>query len=155
MSGPATAPAPGQTPTPTSRPPSPAPSVLIDDIAFQVELAVALAERAEGLSGRDELQPMTGMLFIYATPTIPSFWMKGMRFPLDFLWISEDCIVSDITPNVPVPEPDQDALPGYSPGSPVLYNFEINAGEAQRHGIAVGRRVRFLGFPDSVAHICD
>ena len=71
------------------------------------------------------------------------------------LLVSEDCVVSEITPNVPVLEPDQEALPGYIPSSPVLYNFEINAGEAQRHGISVGSRVRFLGFPDSVARICD
>ena len=144
-----------QAPTPTPSPPPPPPSLLIDDIAFQAELAVTLGERAKGLSDRDELQRMTGMLFIYATPTIPRFWMNGMRFSLDFIWVSEDCVVSEITPNVPVPEPDQEDLPSYTPSSPVLYNFEINAGEAQRHGIGVGARVRFLGFPDSVARICD
>ena len=131
--------------------------MLIDDIAFQAELAVPATERAKGLSGRDRLQPLTGMLFIYSTPTIPSFWMRGMRFPLDFIWVSEDCTVSEITPNVPEPEPDQEieAHPRYSPSSAVLYNFEINAGEAQKYGIRVGQKVRFVGFPDSVARICE
>lgn len=76
---------------------------------------------------------------------------------MDFIWVSEDCTVSEITPNVPEPEPDQEieAHPRYSPSSAVLYNFEINAGEAQKYGIRVGQRVRFVGFPDSVARICD
>ena len=85
------------------------------------------------------------MLFVFESGKASSFWMKGMRFALDFVWISSNCEVVGVTEGVP-PAASNSAnstLPTYS--SPAAYVFEINAGELAAHGIAVGDTVRFSG----------
>ena len=152
---------------PTSTPsPNPAPAyevlelnsaVMIGDAVFPAELAVTSPERTKGLSDRDGLEPGTGMLFIFEDREASSFWMRKMRFPLDFVWISEDCHVVEITSNVPFSKPDTptSSLPSYRPSTAAAYNFEINAGEASEFGIRVDDAVRFTGIPDHVGDTCE
>ncbi len=132
---------------PESAPTPEGPSVVVGEVAFQVELAVTPAERQQGLSGRERLAPRQGMLFVYGEPRLLSFWMRDMLFPLDFVWIGPECTVVDITPEVPIPPPGAaiGGLPTYSPTSPASYNLEIGAGEAARVGLAPGDSVRFVG----------
>ncbi len=140
-------------PTPISRPApvfsTPLHYVEIGEGTFPVEVADSPYERSEGLSYRESLADGTGMLFVFRNAHVPSFWMREMRFPLDFVWIGEDCTVVDITrdvPNPPLETPESD-LPRYSPSEPALYNLEINAGEAARRGIGIGDGVRFRDVP--------
>ena len=87
------------------------------------------------------------MLFVFESGKASSFWMKGMRFALDFVWISGVCEVVGVTANVPPPDSNSanSTLPTYSSPSPAAYVFEINAGELAAHGIAAGDPVRFSG----------
>ena len=121
------------------------PIVEVGGAAFRVEIADDPQERIQGLSGRESLAQDAGMLFVYQEPLVPAFWMPAMRFPLDFVWIGEDCAVADITPDVPAPAPStpDSELPTYTPAAPIRYNLEVNAGTAARHGITVGDAVRF------------
>ena len=139
-------------PTPATQ----GPTVIIGDVPFKAELAITPAQRQKGLSGREALPPKTGMLFIFPSGTASTFWMREMRFPLDFVWISADCAVAQIMHDVPAPAPDTplSELPTYSSASPAALNFEINAGEAARYGIAVGTRVRVVGLPPDVPDPC-
>ena len=132
-------------------------AVMIGDAVFSAELAVNAGERTKGLSDRDGLEPGTGMLFIFEDREVSSFWMRRMRFSLDLIWISEDCRVVDITPNVPFPKPGTSTsnLPSYRSSAPAAYNFEINAGEASEFGIRVGDAVRFTGIPDHLGDTCE
>jgi uncharacterized membrane protein (UPF0127 family) len=133
-------PGPDSTPTPTT--------VTIDDASFAVELAVTPQQVAQGLSGRPSLAPGTGMLFIFESEGLHSFWMKDMRFPLDMVWISAEHAVVDITEDVPPPAPGQTTadLPTYMPAEPAQYVLEINAGEADSADIRIGDVVEFRGF---------
>ena len=139
--------APGPSLGPEGAPSPERPSVVVGEIAFEVELAVTPAERQQGLSGRTHLAPQAGMLFVHSPPRLLSFWMKGMLFPLDFVWIGPECTVVGITPEVPIPPPAAAVgdLPTYSPSSSASYNLEIVAGEADRVGLALGDPVRFVG----------
>ena len=96
------------------------------------------------------------MLFIFESRVASAFWMKEMRFPLDFVWISRDCEVVDITREVPAPAPGTtDAeLKLYASVVTSAYVFEINAGEAAAHGIAFGAAVRFSGVPAELGATC-
>jgi uncharacterized membrane protein (UPF0127 family) len=96
------------------------------------------------------------MLFIFESRRASSFWMNEMRFSLDFVWISEGCVVVDITREVPHPQPNTatSALPTYSSSAPAAYNFEINGGEAAKFGIEVGDAVIFTGIPEQVGETC-
>ncbi len=87
------------------------------------------------------------MLFLMGREVIWSFWMKRMCIPLDFVWISSNCTVADVTANVPPPPPGaaDNNLPTYSPSKPVLYVLELNAGQLAARGIKLGDSVRFSG----------
>lgn len=107
-----------------------------------VEVAATEQERAKGLGGRDSLDPNSGMLFVFDKPGRPQFWMKGMRFPLDFIWIDGRRVVG-IIENVPAPQKDPDGvLPLYSSTVDVDKVLEVNAGYVKSHGIAVGDSLR-------------
>lgn len=116
-------------------------TILIGDKTFTVEVARTPEEKAQGLSGREPLNRNAGMLFVFDPPTIPSFWMREMKFALDFVWIDENLTVVEITKDVPPPTPETplQGLPQYSPKSEVRYVLEINAGESR--GLLIGDRV--------------
>ena len=90
----------------------------------------------------------SGMLFVFENGQASSFWMREMRFDLDFVWIGDGCEVVDIHARVPAPATGADVgdLPIYSSEPPARYNLEINAGEAAKRGIEIGDRARFIGF---------
>ena len=125
------------------------PVVEVGGAAFKVDIADDAAERSRGLSGRNPLPDDGGMLFVYQEPLVPGFWMRQMRFALDFVWIGQNCEVVDVTPNVPAPEAgtSESELTLYHPAASILYNLEVNAGTAEIHGIEVGDAVRFRNVP--------
>ncbi len=108
------------------------------------ELAVTQEERSTGLSNRPSLPADAGMLFVYDAPRRPSFWMRQMLFPLDFVWIGADKRVlqvdADIQPEPGVADTD---LQRYSPSVDVQYVLELNAGAAAALGIEPGDQLTF------------
>lgn len=116
-------------------------SITIGGIRISAEVAATPETRARGLSGRAQLPEGTGMLFIFDAPERPAFWMQGMNFPLDLIWITGDRVL-EITPNVPAPVAGQE-LPRYLPANPVNAVLEVPAGFCQRHGIQVGDPVQW------------
>ena len=138
---------PTSTPTPTATPLPDAPLVFIGDVVYVVDLAVTGEERAQGLSGRPSMAADRAMLFIYDEDGPRTFWMPDMHFPLDMVWIRSDCTVDGVTADVPNPPMDtpRDQLPRYPSSGPARFILEINAGQAEAHGIAPGDLVRFAG----------
>jgi len=110
--------------------------IKIKDQVFKLEVADTLAKKQKGLADRESMPQNYGMIFIFEKKGIYSFWMKEMRFPLDFLWIDGDKIV-EITRNVPVPS-DEDFLI-YQPQVPVNKVIELNAGMAA--AISLGDKI--------------
>lgn len=115
--------------------------VRIGELSIQAEVARTPEERGQGLSERPSLPDDGGMLFVFPDERRPGFWMRGMRFALDFIWISRDRRVVDLTQDVPPPEPDASQLPLYRPAQPVLYVLEVNAGTIRQFGVQVGDTV--------------
>ena len=114
----------------------------VGDAVVRAEVADDDGERALGLGGRDSLARDAGMYF-ELTSDAPRIWMKGMRFPLDLVWISDGRVV-DVTarvPDEPPGTPDAE-LPIYSPAQPANRLLEVNAGWAKRNGVQVGDEVR-------------
>lgn len=112
---------------------------------FLVETAMSVEEQTQGLSERQSLSTGTGMLFIFEPEQEVSFWMYKMNFPLDMIFISGGKVIN-IERNTPVPSHliDPDKLPRYSPGKPVSYVLEINAGESA--GIKLGDTVNIRNY---------
>ena len=112
--------------------------------SMRVEVASTADQSQRGLGYRDSLPEDAGMLFDLHETRVPGFWMKGMRFPLDMVWIGEDGRVAAVTENVP-PQPGvaDEGLGFTSPPVPVRYALELNAGAARRLGIVAGTQLAF------------
>ena len=131
-------------------------SVAIGRAVFRTEVAATEEDRIQGLSGREGLAEDTGMLFVYEDRAAGAFWMHGMRFALDFIWISAGCRVVDIHQDVPPPEPgtpdfDLDLLQS---DEPAAYVLEVNAGDVARQGILPGMVVTFSGSEKGLSYGC-
>jgi len=144
--------APATTPPAATRAPSatasPAPVVELryPGGTLHVELADTAAARSVGLGGRDVLAPDAGMLFDLGTTRVPTFSMRGMRFPLDMIWIDADKRIVAVTPDVPV-QPADEPRRTYSPPRAVRYVLELNAGAAARLGLGPGLQLQFDAQP--------
>ncbi len=115
-------------------------TVTVNNTVFVVDLALNPLEKEKGLGFRKSLPAKHGMLFVYDHKEQYMFWMKGMQFPLDFLWINGNIIV-DITRDVQPPKGLNMNM--VKPNVPVDKILEINAGETDTFNIQVGDKVRF------------
>lgn len=119
------------------------PSISIGKIKVTVDIADNESKWSQGLSGRKELKDGTGMLFVFPSKQPVSFWMHGMLFPLDFVWIADTTVV-DLTQNVPPPKDITSTnIPMYTPIVPVNRVLEVPAGFIQKNGIQKGDTVTF------------
>lgn len=113
---------------------------------FSIELADDATERAQGLMHRDSMAMSSGMLFVYDTPDVVSFWMRNTLIPLDMIFADEKGIVRHVHHNaVPLSE---DAILG---GTGIQYVLEINGGLAGALGIAKGSTLRHPAIDDTLA----
>lgn len=117
-------------------------NMVVNGNTIKIEVADTQEVRKKGLGGRESLASDSGMLFIFEREDRHAFWMKGLKFPLDFIWIKDD-VVADILENVPPPAPGQDdaSLPIYSSKVAIDKVLEVNAGTVQRLNIKVGDKI--------------
>jgi uncharacterized membrane protein (UPF0127 family) len=81
------------------------------------------------------------MLFVYSDEEERSFWMRGMRFCLDIVWIDDGAIVGAAERVCPEPGvPDGDLTSYFSP-EPVMYVLEVPAGWLDERGYGPGTPV--------------
>lgn len=118
--------------------------VAIHGQVFRVDVADTPQKQALGLGGRERLGPHEGMLFVYADRGRPAFWMRGMRIPIDMIWLDNRRVVH-IQAEVPPPAPGRDnaQLPTYQPEAPANFVLELAAGRAKAVGLRVGDRVQY------------
>jgi uncharacterized membrane protein (UPF0127 family) len=106
---------------------------------FTVERVSDWKTMQQGLSGRSSMPYDRGMLFILDSGAEHSFWMKGMKFPIDILFFSEDESLTEILPKLrPCIE-----CPTYKAPAHTAYALEINAGLAEALGLKTGDRFVF------------
>lgn len=113
--------------------------VVFPTATVTVDVATTPDQRRLGLAGRSSMAVDEGMLFIFPNAAPHTFWMQGMKFPLDFLWIRNGRVV-DITDHVPVPDLFPETI---TPLAPATHVLEVNAGFADAAGIHVGDPVSF------------
>ncbi len=116
------------------------PTVIINSATFRVDIAKTQKEKEQGLSGRGSLATDGGMLFLFDKPSYYSFWMRGMKFPLDIIFILDDKVVG-VYEDLQPASADDGNPPQY--GSDVISDsvLEINAGAARKNNIKAGDAV--------------
>ena len=111
--------------------------VSIADASVSVEIPYTQSGFRQGLAGRDELAEDAGMLFLCLPGPYPKFWMKGMKFPIDIIWIADGKVVDLDLAAEPQPDKSDHQLPLYQPNSAVDYVLEVPAGWTIRSQIEV------------------
>lgn len=117
----------------------------INQTIVNIEVADTPAKRQQGLGGRESLASGSGMLFVFEKEDKYRFWMKGLSFPLDFIWI-KDMSVVDLTENVAFPDPNQsdETLEIVTPKEKVDMVLEVNAGYVRANNIKIGDKIEFI-----------
>lgn len=103
---------------------------------FEVEFVDTPETRARGLMFREALAPDTGMLFDFERPHELTFWMRNTPLSLDIIFISADGRVVRIARKT---TPYSEKL--IKSGAPARAALEVEAGTADRIGLAVGDRI--------------
>lgn len=103
-----------------------------------IEFAETDYEQQTGLMYRKSLEEDQGMLFLYPSEAIRSFYMKNTYIPLDIIFYNKDSAVVSFQENAkPL---DETSLPSEAPAQFIL---ELNAGKAKQWNIEVGDKITF------------
>lgn len=108
-------------------------TVTINQTVFTVTVADEPAEQALGLGNTATLEPNQGMVFLFPDSQVHTFWMKGVEYPIDIIWIDHNTVVGSVT-----------AYPGsilYVSPEPVDMVLEVPAGTVATEQIKVGDNV--------------
>ncbi len=106
--------------------------------ALSLEVADTNAKRTLGLGWRESLADDHGMLFVFDRPGFHPFWMKGMRFSLDIIWLRDGRIVDLVTLS---PTSSWLGIPSHAPIVQADQVLELNAGSAARFGLRKGMKI--------------
>ncbi len=137
---------PWRTPLPEARETA---EIIVGDTPLTVDLALEQDEQSLGLGYRNGLEPGTGMLFVFPTAEPHTFWMRGMRFCLDIVWIEAGEIAGAAESVCPDPAGTEDTdRERFSSGEPVTFVLEVPAGWLAGNGYGEGTEVRI---PDELS----
>ncbi len=95
---------------------------------MKLEIADSFWKKARGLMFRKPLGKEEGMLFVFKKECRPRFWMFGMRFPLDIVFMDKNREVVDIKKNCPPLTLNPRTWKTYRPIRPSMYVLEVTAG---------------------------
>ena len=110
-------------------------------IEIPVEVADTLRKRSLGLGKRSGLKKDWGMLFVFEKREAHRFWMKGMQFPLDIIWLDNYRIVH-ILRNVQPAKYDEKP-PLLEPTVVANFVLEIDGGRAAELKLKVGELLKY------------
>ncbi|MDD5750807.1 MAG: DUF192 domain-containing protein [Candidatus Pacebacteria bacterium] len=116
--------------------------VCFKEVCFEAEIAKTGIAQAKGLMFRKSLGEREGMLFVFKNEGFHSFWMKNTLIPLDIIFLDKNKKVVQI---IKAAQPCQsEKCPSYRNQQPSQYVLEINAGTADKIGLAIGSEISFL-----------
>jgi len=111
--------------------------IRIGGVEVSAEIADNQDLRARGLMYRDSLAENHGMLFVYGTAEVRSFWMRNTRIPLDIAFIDANGAIL----NIEHMEPQSDQ--NYYSRGPMMYALEMSQGWFEANGVGAGDRLEF------------
>ena len=131
-----------QAPKEVEEPPS---ACFKHDVCVELAFAITPEEQEIGLSNHTSLPEGAAMLFIFPKPDVQAMWMKGMKFPIDILWVTEKGKIVHIEKNAQPCTPPMCEI--YEPPILVKYVLETKAGFADDANLFDGDKVEFTNIP--------
>jgi uncharacterized protein len=116
--------------------------VTINNFDLTVYLAMTNEQIIKGLVIKDQLKENEGMLFVYPLPAKYTFSMRGMKFPIDIIWLDNARKVIHIEHSLE-PCPSDIDCPKFIPSAAALYVLETIAGFSNRHDVKIGTQIDF------------
>jgi uncharacterized protein len=116
--------------------------VTINNFDLTVYLAITNEQIIKGLVIKDQLKENEGMLFVYQLPAKYTFSMRGMKFPIDIIWLDNARKVIHIEHSLD-PCPSDIDCPKFIPSAAALYVLETIAGFSNRHDVKIGTQIDF------------
>ena len=109
----------------------------INKHTIHAEIAANDSSRARGLMFREQLQPNSGMLFVFEQLAMPCFWMKNTPLNLSIAFITDKGVITNIE------HMQAQSLDSHCPSEPILYALEMEQGWFEGKAVA-GDRVQGL-----------
>ena len=116
--------------------------VSIGGVRLLADIADTPEKQRVGLGVRVSMEEGEAMLFPFATESRHPFWMNGMKFPIDIIWLDADKRVVHIERDLQ-PCPNIVDCPNYTPDEDALYVLETVASFSERHGVVEGTQAEF------------
>jgi uncharacterized membrane protein (UPF0127 family) len=115
--------------------------VTISHQTLNAEVAASPSQHEKGLSGRPCILAGQAMLFVFDKNDQYLMWMKGMKFPVDIIWVSADHKAVGVERDVkPSTYPDKFAN---KKENPAKYVLEMKANSSTELGITLGTPISF------------
>ena len=106
---------------------------------IDIEIASSEFDRQLGLMFRKHMEDKDGMLFIFTSEEMQSFWMRNTYIPLDMIFVNSAKKIVTIHRNTQTLS-DQ----SYPSAAPAIYVIEVNGGFCSAHNINEGDRINFI-----------
>lgn len=103
-----------------------------------VEIVDDESSRELGLMYRRSLGADYGMLFVFDSAAVQTFWMKNTLLPLDMIFVDAGGRIVTVHQNT-----KPSSLQTYASSEPALTVVEVNAGFARSRGIRKGDRMEW------------
>jgi uncharacterized protein len=115
--------------------------IYINDVGLLADIADTPEKKTVGLGVRNGMDEGEAMLFLFDVEGRHSFWMHGMKFPIDIIWLDSDKTVVHIEHNLQPCTPLD--CPSYQPDEDALYVLETVAGFSEKRGVTEGTKAEF------------
>jgi uncharacterized membrane protein (UPF0127 family) len=121
-------------------------TILVDDIALEVQIADTEPRRVRGLMFQEQLPLDQGMIFVFPDPGLYSLWMLNMQFPLDMIWFDESGNVVHIEENVPPCKTVVEITSCQSviPDNEASYVLEVTSGFVEQNNITANSKLTII-----------
>jgi uncharacterized membrane protein (UPF0127 family) len=119
--------------------------VVVNGFDVMADIALTSEQQTKGLDVKNNLTENQGMLFVFQQPYRYGFWMIGMKFPIDIIWLDSNGVVTHIEHSLkPCPPASSNlACPVYFPEKDSQYVLETVAGFSVKHNVRLGTHMSF------------
>ena len=118
----------------------PSTNLRLGDGVFAAHIASTPDTREQGLSGETSLDSSQALILAFPSDGQCQIWMKGMKIPIDIVWLNKDKRVVYMIENA---SPKDSTKVMFPPRVAARYVIELTAGTVQAKNIEVGRLGEF------------